>query len=174
MFDRKAYCRVYIRAYYLTNKNKIKKQVKAYYLANREKTLKQKKEYRATSVAKKLAKKWRLAHNEYMKEKEKDWRRTHPEQRRKINKKYFKSPKGKEADRRHRAKRKKLGFIPLNKWRPGLVGHHVDTKKVIYMPRNLHESIWHSLSQNWSMQKINSLAFGFLRSQKEQGYLNGG
>ena len=60
--------------------------------------------------------------------------------------------------RRHR----NLGFIPLNKWFAGCESHHIDKEQVIHIPEELHKSIWHSLSKNINMDKINKLAFEFL------------
>ncbi len=60
------------------------------------------------------------------------------------------------------AKRRQLGFNPLNKWFAGSHGHHIDKERVVYMPAQLHESVRHSLFQNRNMEEINNMAFEFL------------
>jgi hypothetical protein len=81
------------------------------------------------------------------------WRRTHKDETNTINKKW-------------KARRRKFGFIPLNKPFPGADGHHVDRERVIYMPKKLHRSIWHSVLNNINMDKINKIAFNWLKSEK--------
>lgn len=55
-----------------------------------------------------------------------------------------------------RHKRRQRGFIPLNS--PdvdGWVAHHLDYNYVIYIPEELHKSVWHSVVKNINMDKIN-------------------
>jgi hypothetical protein len=67
---------------------------------------------------------------------------------------------------RYQAKRRLLGFIPLNKPFFGSEGHHVDTEQVIYMPQALHRSIPHRQSDPNSMAKIKAVAYNFLFKQE--------
>jgi len=59
----------------------------------------------------------------------------------------------------YKARRRSLGFIPLNEcdddsW----VGHHLDKKYVLYIPEELHTSIGHKQSDQTSMDVINEAA----------------
>jgi len=82
------------------------------------------------------------------------------------NKQYQQTTSGKERDRRHRAKRRQFGFIPLNKSFSGAHGHHVDEKRVIYVPTETHEEIRHSFLANRHMDEINYHAFNFLEVEQ--------
>ncbi len=121
-------------------------------------------------------------HKKQLNEKKKQYRQTHKKQIKEENKryfhsfngqnickkcksKYFQSPKGKEAIKRHHAKRRKFSFIPLNKFFDGCDGHHIDKKRIVYIPRELHRSIWHSILSNINMNKINKLAFKYLETE---------
>lgn len=71
----------------------------------------------------------------------------------------------------HRAKHRinvkrnrSLGWIPLNKSFEGSEGHHIDFDFVIYVPKELHQSVRHSLSKNINMEEINSKALDFLKN----------
>jgi excinuclease UvrABC ATPase subunit len=57
------------------------------------------------------------------------------------------------------AKRRKLfGFIPHNKPQENFHGHHLDFNHVIFIPVELHRSIWHSVTKNINMDLINDVA----------------
>ena len=58
-------------------------------------------------------------------------------------------------------RRRGLGFIPLNDWFPGCEAHHIDKEFVIHIPKEMHRSIYHSVTQNINMEKINALAIDF-------------
>ena len=75
--------------------------------------------------------------------------------------------------RRTSAKRRALGFIPLNQSFDGCEGHHVDNELVINMPKELHRSIWHRQSDKGSMAKINAVAYNFLFKQEVETALGG-
>ena len=47
--------------------------------------------------------------------------------------------------RRAHAKRKEMGFIPINKEFKGSQGHHIDKENVLFIPSWLHEGIKHSI-----------------------------
>lgn len=66
------------------------------------------------------------------------------------------------SSRRGKAKRRVLGFIPLNSWFVGCEGHHINKSDVIYLPRKLHRSIWHNQWTGQGMAEINALAGAFL------------
>ena len=65
---------------------------------------------------------------------------------------------------RANGKRKNFGFIPLNDWFKGCEGHHIDKEFVIHIPKKMHRSIYHSISENINMDKINFLAMDFISS----------
>lgn len=68
--------------------------------------------------------------------------------------------------RRAYAKRRVLGFIPLNTVFVGCEGHHVNNEQVINMPKALHRSIYHNQHTGQGMAKMNALAYNFLFKQE--------
>jgi len=119
---------------------------------------------------------WELAHPEQRRKLHREWNNKHPELMNSIKEKflllhpnyeeeYRKTSKGKEVKRKSQAKRRKLGFIPLNKPFEGSSPHHIDIERVIHMPRKLHQSIPHSVIHNRNMERINSEAYKFLTKE---------
>jgi hypothetical protein len=107
------------------------------------------------------------------------WDKEHPEEHRKRCKKYYKTSKGKECFKRntkkwlhsskgkkwsaiHDAKRRKLGFVLLNKPFDKSVAHHVDKIHVVYIPKELHISFSHNVWTGHNMELINAKAFEYL------------
>jgi hypothetical protein len=86
-----------------------------------------------------------------------EWQRMHPEQ---CSKWRHLHP---EVSHREHAKRRELGFTPLNKPFEGCVGHHIDKDHVVYIPEEVHQSIPHSVFTGWGMKEINALAMGWAR-----------
>jgi hypothetical protein len=72
------------------------------------------------------------------------------------------------SNRRAKAKRRTLGFVLLNEPFPGCEGHHVDKEQVIYMPKELHRSVYHRQSDGRSMAKMNAIAYSFLKQEVER------
>lgn len=70
------------------------------------------------------------------------------------------------ASARDVAKRRLLGYTELNSPFPGRVGHHVDNEQVIYIPGEIHRSVYHRQRDGWGMAKINALAYNFLFKQE--------
>jgi len=62
-------------------------------------------------------------------------------------------------------RRRELGFIPLNEWFKGSNGHHIDKEFVIFIPKEMHASVWHRQNDIKSMEIINNLAFEFYSIQ---------
>ena len=60
------------------------------------------------------------------------------------------------------AKRKALGFVPLNARFEGCEGHHIDNERVIYMPRAIHRSVYHNQNTGRGMAQMNALALEWL------------
>ncbi len=179
-FDRETWYKVhrkerleYLREYYRThlserksyrkrNKSKIRKYDKEWREKNqkRVKELRKKHYWENREEERSANNNWCLENKNKRKKTRKKFLENHPG----YEKKYTHSPKGREKGRRHYAKRKrKLGYIPLNKPFKGSRGHHVDKDRVIYIPKKMHGSVWHSVLANRNMDKINRLAFEFLR-----------
>ena len=135
------------KKYRMAHSDQEKVRGKKYRLTHIEETKERHKKYQETHPE--AGEKHYLAHCEEIKERSKKWQLAHPN-------------KMKEIRRRMKAKRRQLGFVPLNKMFPGAHGHHVDTERVIYMPAKLHGSIKHSVLANRNMDKINEIAFKFL------------
>jgi len=56
-----------------------------------------------------------------------------------------------------------LDFIPINeKTDEANSYHHIDKKFVMFLPRELHKSIPHSVKRNKNMELINNIAFEYL------------
>lgn len=96
---------------------------------------------------------WRLANPERAKADTKAWHLSHPEQEAVKSKK-------------HLAKRRSLGFVPMNKPIAGCEAHHIDKERIIYIPAVLHKSISHDVWTGKNMGKINAEAFNFLFKQE--------
>lgn len=71
------------------------------------------------------------------------------------------------AQRKHEAKRRTLGFVPMNSWFVGCEGHHVNLSDVIYIPAELHKSVKHDIWAGRNMDKINTLAYEWLAKESE-------
>lgn len=104
----------------------------------------------------------------------KKYRETHPEEKKEKAAKYYTLNKGIIAERvdsykkehpewlkneykKHNAKRRELGFIPLNEPFEGSEGHHVDMEHVVYILKELHRSIKHNVRTGKGMMEINKL-----------------
>jgi len=107
------------------------------------------KEYREKEARVEYIKKWELAHKKEMKLIRTEWAKNHPERMRDF---YAKN----------KARRRELGFIPLNKPFGGSEAHHVDREMVIHIPAEMHQGNRHSVLRNQGMEKINRLAYEFL------------
>lgn len=61
---------------------------------------------------------------------------------------------------RNNSKRKQFGFIPLNNPEvDGWVAHHLDLNYIIYIPEELHKSIYHSMIKDINMDIINDTVY---------------
>lgn len=135
------------------DRNYQSERAKKYYLANREHILKQTKEYKKSKKGKEAEKR---AVKKY---------RNTEKGKRAISKAlsiYFKTKKGKKAQHQVGAKRRNLGFIELNREFEGSEAHHIDKEFVLYIPKELHNSIWHNVWSGQGMEEINLLAFEFV------------
>lgn len=69
------------------------------------------------------------------------------------------------------ARRRTLGFVSLNEPFIGCEAHHVDNEQVIFMPKELHRSIFHRQTDGRGMAKINAIAYNFLFKQEVKSAL---
>lgn len=156
--------KAYMKVWWLAHKEQTQASKKAYYQAHCEHLSAYQKVYRLAHLEQVAVynKAYRLTYPEQIRKQQKVWYLANLEQVKKTQKAYNQTPIGKRAIRKHNAKRKQLGFIPLNDWFEGSVGHHIDKEQVIYMPVESHNSIGHSVLQNRNMTEINNVAYKYL------------
>jgi len=171
------------KQYYQNNKERMSAQHKEYYQINKEEiNIRHKQwfqeypEYQKECVARwrknnlertkelgrmsdkkrylekhKYNKQWFLNHSEKMREYHKQWKEKNWE-------KYL------ESERKTYNKRSRnFDFIPLNEYFEGAEAHHIDRVYIIYIPKELHKSIYHSVLKDINMDTINALAFNYLK-----------
>lgn len=135
---------------------------------------------------------WRINHHEQYVSMNKAWIETHPEQvklcrkqsrsdRKQYKKQYYMDhPEKRQSpdvakiwrlthpeewtiiQRKASAKRRTLGFNPLNSPFPGCEAHHINPLDVIHMPKVLHRSIYHNQNTGQGMAQMNALAGQYL------------
>ena len=175
------YYKIYNRQYYLTHKEYYKIYRKKYRETHKE----QAKKYREThkKQAKKYEKKYYLTHlkqsKQYHKIYNKQYREGHEEQEKQRSKQYRKEnpekvkksirqwrlanpKKVSEIRKRGESKHRQLDFNPWNKPFKRCEGHHLTKDDVIYLPKELHRSIYHNIWTGQNMDIINTLAIQFL------------
>ena len=94
-----------------------------------------------------------------------EWRKSHKEEWAKYQRTYEQTEKGKKVGRKKYTKRRGLGFIPLNAPFENSVGHHIDRNHIVFLPEKIHARFHHSLSDEASMEAINSIAMLYLPKQ---------
>lgn len=114
-----------------------------YYIENAEK-IKARKAKHYTDNPEVIAK-WRAENPEYFTK----WRAANPD-------------KAKAKDVKHTAKRRCLGYITLNKFFEGSEGHHIGRDYVIFIPKELHRSVYHNFFKGTNMKEINASALDYL------------
>lgn len=152
----------YMKNYYSLYSKQLKEYSKDYYQTHKDKILpkarKRSKDYRYThkeygkkyrETRKEHIKKWRKEYRERHRDVIKKWRKTHPENMKKI------------SDRGH-AKHRKLGCVEFNNYFKGSHGHHIDKECIVYIPKSLHRSVYHSVWSGRGMDAINDVALGWL------------
>ena len=72
-----------------------------------------------------------------------------------------------EIGRKHNFKRRSLGFVCLNKPFGGSEAHHIDKDRVIYIPKNIHRSIYHNIWTGKNIDEINRLAWEWVKHEGE-------
>lgn len=111
---------------------------------------------------KESSKQYRQNNQEYYDEYNRQYYSEHKEELLEYKKQYWQTDKGRETRKRHKAKHRQLGFIPLNESFKNSEAHHISENFVIYMPKELHRSIWHCLWTGKNMDAINKLAIEFI------------
>lgn len=104
--------------------------------------------------------KWNKSHQEKVSETSKEWFKNHPDYMRNYMRNYWKIHP--ELHKKFKAKRRGLGFILLNEPFDGAERHHIDFEIVVYIPKELHRSVPHSVLRNENMTEINDKAFEWL------------
>ena len=62
-------------------------------------------------------------------------------------------------------KGRSFGFIPLNEPFEGSEAHHLDKRFTIYIPKEVHRSIYHCLGTYEGMNEINKYAIDFIKEK---------
>jgi len=165
--EHKKEAKEYMKQYYINNKEKLleyRQEHKEHLSECHKKWLEDNKEhckiygkqYRKTNseYVKEIMEKWRENNREYCIEYTKKWNKNHPEEK-------------KEIEARHYNKRKRnLGFNPLNKPFENSEAHHINSTDIIYIPKEIHRSIWHCLEINKNMKEINKIAMNYLEKKE--------
>lgn len=100
----------------------------------------------------------------------KKWYLEHEKEVKEYQKKHLLTPEGNAVMRKHRFKRRGLGFISLNESFDGCESHHIDKEYVICIPQGMHKSIWHNVWTGQGMYEINVMAFDYLLNQDSVKY----
>ena len=151
------------------DKEKEREHKKQFYQEHRKEILAREKQYWQKHKEERLAhiKAYRQEHKEEIIAQHKQYYQKHREETLARHKQYRKEHREKvrAIEKRHESKRRSLGFIPLNKPFEGSEAHHINQKYVIYIPRELHQSIYHDLIRGTNMLIINALAVEYLQSE---------
>ena len=131
----------------INNPKKVKGYMRVWYLEHREEILKEQKLRYLDNEGR--ARQYYLNNKERILKKLLLWKKDNPE-------------KQAAASRKHDHKRRNLGFFPLNKYFQGSVGHHISQNFVIYMPEEIHRSMYHNIWTGRNMEQMNKLAIEFL------------
>ena len=129
-------------------------------------------------------KRWYKEHRERRREYIKNWKQRNPERVQEINKHWQQEnkehyneycrnwrqrnlDKARETAKKYNNKRyRQFSFIPLNKPFEGSEAHHICPTFVIYIPKELHRSIKHSVLKWQNMNRINKLAWEVVYQQR--------
>lgn len=61
--------------------------------------------------------------------------------------------------------RRALGSQCLNRPFPGSDGHHIDMDHIVYIPKELHQSIPHDVQTGKNMERINAIARSYVPAE---------
>ncbi len=123
---------------------KARERTRKWNLEHPERRREQRKKYRSKTNPDTL-KKWKLTHRDKDRAAHRKNAHLHPEYRTKSH-----------------AKRRQLGFIPLNKHFDKAVGHHIDKDHILWIPYELHRSVAHNVWTGRGMAEINQKVYGWL------------
>lgn len=110
---------------------------------------------------KKYTKRWQELHPDKVKKIMQDWRINNPDKY-KLSYQRWKKEHPEEVKRNNLLRQKGLDFIELNQKQEGYEAHHIDKKYVIWIPKEIHRSIYHSQTTGKGMDEINALAFNYI------------
>ena len=123
---------------YIKNKEKENQQHKLWRLRNKEHIKEYNKQYHHQHY---------LQHYERERAKKEQWLKEHPEKANEYKKKNLSK------------RRRELGFYPINGYFKGSNGHHlIDGETIIYIPAELHRSIYHNHKTGQGMEEMDSMA----------------
>ena len=170
----------------MLDKEKIIQTKKKYYEEHREqwKKYKKKRQLEHPEEIKKYNRKYYMEHIEYYKKNNEKYRQENKEEKKQYDKQYHKAnrqqllnynkqwkinhpEKMKEMNVRQTSKRRLLGFLPLNRPFKDSEAHHINRNDIIYIPKELHQSISHSIKTGRNMEEINRLAMNFIKEKKK-------
>ena len=146
------------------DKEKAKKHKKQYYLDNAEKQkLLRKINHKHIEE---YDKQYRIDNHDTIREKAKIYYYNNIEKIKqyRINNREQIARNRKEYDKqqKYNFRRRSLGFYPLNEYMKGFEAHHISQNFVIYMPKEVHRSIFHNIWTGRNMEQMNKLAVSFL------------
>ena len=149
-----------------THRNEISSYRKKYWKEHRNERLASMRQYykehrNEISV---YQKQWCEAHRDELSAYGKQWYEQNKDKKKQQAKAWIKNHKKqwREIERRHGFKRRNLGFVYLNKPFEVSEAHHICATFVIYIPKELHRGVKHSVLRWENMDKINALAFDYL------------
>lgn len=165
--------------YRAANMDKEVQRAKCYRIAHPEKTAEwAREEYKShPEKSRAAAKSWKDANPESCRATNKKWRDANPERMRATRCEWERNHPEKAAVNarnhscKHNAKRRTLGFNPLNSWFVGCEGHHVNPQDVIYMPKKLHCGTRHNQFTGQGMAQMNAVAYNFFFKQEVEALI---
>jgi len=153
------------RAKYVENHQKELEYQKEYRECNKEKVSNYKRGYnkRNPDKIKNYARKYYLNNKEAISQKQHDKYIDNKEFYSEMNKLRRAEGKLMAIDNKHRDARKCLGHIPINDYFKGSVFHHLTINYGVFIPQDLHKSVWHCHRTNVGIVEINTLAMNWYR-----------
>lgn len=133
----------YMQNWYGINKEKVKGKSRQRYKENKEK-------------CKEQSCQWRKENKERNSEIQKKYDEKHKEERKNYEAEYRQTEAGKVARRKVNHKRRGLGFLELNEPFEGSEAHHINKDTVVYIPKELHQSVKHNVFSGEGMVEINN------------------
>lgn len=147
----------YSKKRYILKCEEIKCRVKKHYESNKERINKNRKAYGV---------KYRELNKERDRLRHKKYRSQNKVLIKKSAHEYNTSERGSLLKKKCVSKRRRaLGYNIISLYYIiGCVGHHLDITNVVFIPKELHKSVFHTQKDNESMMRINILAWSFLEA----------